>query len=192
MTPLALLRHLRHDGASDVVLVQTGPSSAVPALVDRMRAMFPGAIVHLVTRDESLAEPGALPGVHVESAREGGGWDLLRRLRRKRFDVVAVHLAGEPSDDLGRLAILLRARAMLAFNRNLDHFPINVHRAPTIAEHLGVGHDAASLAAWAARHAAARLVVAPAAAAWLAAKVGWRRLRGPVPRARLLAGRRDG
>lgn len=189
MTPAALFRRLRYDRCAEIAILQTGPAPVVPALVERVRAAFPGAHLTVVVRDDSLAGPGVLPGVRVEAVREGGGWDATRRLRRTRFDVVVVHLGGQAATDLGRMAPLLRARLLVAFNRNLDHFPVSVFRLGAIAAHVGADGGGAALAAWAVRRAIANLVVAPLGALALLARIARRRLRGPVPRRELLARR---
>lgn len=192
MTPLAFLRRIDWTNVRDVALVQTGAARALPEILSRVRAEFPSASI-VVVADEDAAALLAADGIAIEIARPGRRLDLLKKLRERRFDVVVVQLSDEPMGELGRLAFLLRARAMLAFNQNLDWFPVNVHRIATIAQHFGGdGRGGAALVGWALKRSLLVAFARPAATLWLAGKAGWRRLRGPRSRAAVLASRRRG
>jgi hypothetical protein len=187
MTPLAFLRHVDWAGVHDVALVQTGSARQVLDIAVRLRAEFPAASIQAIL-DEDTTGLVAVPGLAVEVARPGHRWELLRRLRAKRFDLVVVQLGDEPMGELGRLAFLLRARSMMAFNQNLDSFPVNVHRVATIAQHFGGdGRGGGALVGWALRRVASAAFVTPVASARLALRVARRRLRGPRSRASVLA-----
>lgn len=192
MTPLAFLRQVDWANVRNVALVQTGAARLLPEVLSRVRAEFPSASI-VVVAEEDAAGLLAADGLSIEIARPGRRLDLLKKLRERRFDLVVVQLSDEPMGELGRLAFLLRARAMLAFNQNLDWFPVNVHRIATISQHFGGdGRGGSALAFWAAKRALAVSVARPAATLWLAGKARWRVLRGPRPRADVLAGRGRG
>jgi len=109
----------------------------------------------------------------------GDRGELVRRLRTKAFDVVAIQLGDEPMGELAPVAFRLRARSLIAFNQNLDHFPINVHRLTTIAQHFGgsASGGAVALASFGLR-SAARFALAIASAAYLIVNAGALHLRG--------------
>jgi len=192
VNPVAFLRHVDWGNVRDVALVQTGPAHRLPQVLARLRAEFPSASIQAVVEEDGAA---VLPtdGIAVAVARPGRRLDLLRELRRRRFDLVVIQFDDQPMAELGRLAFLLRARSMLAFNQNLDHFPVNVHRAATISQHFGGdGRGGSALVFLLVRRFLSATVVSPATTAWLAAKAAWRRARGPRPRAAVLAARRRG
>jgi len=190
VTPFAFLRQVDWAGVRDVAIVQTGSAHRLPAVLERVRAEFPAASLLVVVAEDATSVLLS-DGIAVEVARPGHRLDLLRRLRERRFDLVVVQLEDRPLGELARLAFLLRARSMLAFNQNLDHFPVNVQRAATISQHFGGdGRGGSALVLFGLRKAVSAAVVGPATTAWLAVKEAWRRIRGPRPRAEVLATRR--
>ncbi len=188
MTPLTLLRELRYAGVGEVAVVQTGPASLLPALAARLREVFPGCGLHVLLREADATARAQLDGAFVDVVCSGERAGLLRRLRGKRFDVVVVQLVGEPAGELATLPLLLRGRSLVVFNRNLDHFPVNLYRLTTLARHFGAQGDGPGgplrAAYWLARGAAKRAVVEPVLLAYLLADAARIHLRGYLRRVR--------
>lgn len=188
MSPLSFFRQVAYDRTREVAVIQTGPGALLPEIVERLRASFPGCRVHVVVREGDGPPREALGGAEIEVARIGARRALVGRLRRRPYDVVALQLAGEPLGDLGLVPFVLRGRSLLAFNRNLDHFPLNAHHLTTLAQHFGAGGLSLPRAAlWLVRQLCVRLVVAPLVTAALIADAGWLRLRGWARRRRRAA-----
>jgi hypothetical protein len=179
MSPLGFVRQVRYAGVKDVALVQTGAADLVAPIAERLRGVFPGCSVHVVLRADAAVDRGALGAAFVEVAPRVGRRDLVRRLRQKRFDVVAIQLTGEPLGELAAVALALRTRSLVAFNQNLDHFPINVHRLSTIARHFGASASGgvSSLVSFAIG-SVARAGVGLLACAYVVLAAGWLHLRG--------------
>jgi len=108
--------------------------------------------------------------------------EILRRLRRQRYDVVVILLSRRGGSDYLRLMpYLLRTQAILVFNDRLDYFPLHATRLATLAYHVTGRTSLASLARW----AAARAVLYPATLTVLLASVARLHLRAAFRRARL-------
>jgi hypothetical protein len=185
VSPIGFLRRLRYEGVKDVALVQTGSADLVARVAGRIRRIFPGCVVHVVLRSDAGVDREALAGAFVEVARPGERRELLGRLRRKTFDVVVVELTEEPLGELASVALCLRGRSLVAFNQNLDHFPLNVYRLTTIAQHFGTAGSggAQGLLSFVLR-SLARLAAGVLAAGYLVGVAAWIHLRGAVRRRR--------
>src|SRR5262249_48697258 len=188
VNPLSFLRQLDYPGTKSVLLVQTAPAQALPLLVARLREGFPACAIDAVVREADAAVRDQLDGAQVEAVRSENRFASVSRLRRQRYDVVALALHAEGPGELRALPYLVRARSIVAFNENLDHFPLNVHRLDTIAHHFGLlsGQKAGIGRGlfWLVRGTAGKLVAAPARLAFLLASVGWLYVRGAVRRLR--------
>ena len=182
MTPLAFLRQVAYAQAREVAIVQTGPADQIVRIVERAHRIFPSSELHVVLRPDSAAIREMIHGAHVEVAPAEDRQSLVARLRRKRFDVVAFQLSGDDTGDLMIVPFLLRGRSIVAFNQNLDHFPLNLDRIATLAQHFGIeGEGSAGVLHVAGRALGAvcvRAVGVPAVALWLAATAGWIHVRG--------------
>jgi hypothetical protein len=185
MNALSFLRQLDYPGTKSVLVVQTAPAVALPPLVARLREVFPGCAIDVVVREADASLRRALDGAQVDVLRSEERFAWLARLRRRRYDVVAVALHPEGPGELRALPYLVRARTIVAFNENLDHFPLNVHRVDAIAQHFGLlsgGGGIGGSLFWIVRSALGRLVAAPLRLAFLLVSVGWLHVRGSARR----------
>ena len=137
-SPLTFLRPLRYDRVRDVLLVQTGSCVCLPGIVARLREIFPACSLQVLVREADGELAGSLDAERVEVARWEERFDLLSRLRRKRFDLVVLQLGSGAGSELRLLPFLLRARYLIAFNDALDYFPINVFRLTALAHHFAL------------------------------------------------------
>jgi hypothetical protein len=171
-----------------VLLVQTAPAEVLPPLAARLREVFPGCAIDAVVREADAVLRRTLDGAQVEVLRSEDRFSWVARLRRRRYDVVAIALHPEGPGELRALPYLVRARTIVAFNENLDHFPLNVHRADAIAQHFGMlsggGASIGRSLVWAVRSALGRLIAAPLRVAFLLGSVGWLYVRGSARRLR--------
>src|SRR5262245_52000475 len=121
-SPLTFLRPLRYDLVRDVLLVQTDSGALLPGVVTRLREIFPGCSLRVVVREADGDLAGSLDAEHVEVARWEERFDLLSRLRQRRFDAVVMQLGtgSGARSELRLLPVLLRARYLIAFNDTLD------------------------------------------------------------------------
>jgi NADPH:quinone reductase-like Zn-dependent oxidoreductase len=178
--PLTFVRPFRPHQIRSILLVQSGPMALMLRVGERLRSIAPGCEITAVVRED-----------HREAARTGGfdhvivvRWEdrleVVRTLRGRRFDTVAVLMSHHGSDYLRVLPYLLRTRSILAFNDNLDSFPVHVARAGTLVLHVSGQRSAGGLVRW----AVSRTVLAIVATAVLVAAVlrieiraAWRRAR---------------
>lgn len=138
--PLTFLLPVPYHRVRRVLVVQTGEGALLPALVQRVHEVFPRAQVEVLLREAEAKRRGEIAADRVDVARYEERFALLRQLRSRRFDVVALQLAegGGGSGELRRLPFLLRCRAIIAFNGHLDYFPLNVFRLADVAHHFGL------------------------------------------------------
>jgi hypothetical protein len=105
----------------------------------------------------------------------------VRRLRRRRYDAVIALLSNRGSQQLRMLPYLLRTRAILVFNDNLDYFPLHATRLAALAQHLSGRRSVLGLLRW----TIGRALVLPFATLFLAASVGRIYVRSALRRARV-------
>jgi len=197
--PLTFLLPLRYDRVREVLLVQTGDASLLAGIAERLERIFPGCSVHVLVREADAATGRALHVAHCEVARWEERFDLLARLRQKRFDATVLQLGGEASTELRLLPYLVKTKHLIAFNDQLDYFEVNVFRATALAHHFALTGGDGGLARssfWLVRRALVAAVVGVAGFVWLLASVGWIHLRGALRRRRrarraLAGGSRD-
>jgi hypothetical protein len=182
-SPLSFLRPLRYDRVRTVLLVQTDAGAQLPGIVVKLREIFPGAAIHVLVREADGGLHETLRVEHFEVARWEERYDLLSRLRRRRFDAAVLQLGG--SSELRLLPYLVRARYLVAFNRTLDYFPINIFRLTALANHFSLtqGSVLRSLF-WLLRGALVSCVLGVAGLVVLLASVGRLELRGWLRRRR--------
>lgn len=160
--PLTFLRPLRYDRVREVLLVQTGDAALLEGIVERLRSIFPGSSVHVLVREADAATGRALDVACCEVARWEERFELLSRLRRRRFDATVLQLGGETTTELRMLPYLVRTRHVIAFNDRLDYFEINVFRLTALAHHFSLtGGEAGAPRSllWLVRRAAVATVV---------------------------------
>jgi hypothetical protein len=185
--PLTLLRPLRYDRVREVLVVQTETGARLGEIVARVRAIFPGCSIHLLVREAESGLAGSIDVERFEVARWEERFDLLSRLRRRRYDVTVLQLGTGGPSELRLLPFLMRTKSLVAFNASLDYFPLNVFRLTTLAHHLSlVQGEAGPLRAvlsllrgtlLAAVSAVASVVVLLAAVGRLELRGRWRRRR---------------
>jgi hypothetical protein len=144
-SPLSFLRPLRYDRVRDILLVQTDPGARLPEIVVKLRETFPGAAIHVLVREAEGALRETLEVEHFEVARWEERFELLSRLRRRRFDAVVLQLGGGGSSELRMLPYLVRARYLVAFNHSLDYFPLNIFRLTALAQQFSLAEGEAGL-----------------------------------------------
>lgn len=180
---LTFLRPLRYDRVRDVLLVQTESGVQLPGIVARLREIFPACNLRVLVREADAALAGSLEAEHVEVARWEERFDLLSRLRRRRFDAVVLQLGSRSGarSELRLLPFLVRARYVVAFNDALDYFPVNVFRLTALAHHFAlVPGESGVLRSlfWMARGALLAAVLGAAGMVHLLLSVGWLHARG--------------
>jgi len=174
------VRPFRPDQIRSVLLVQSGPIDLMLRVGERLRTTAPGCEIVAVVRED-----------HREAAAAGGfdqlivvRWEdrleVVRTLRRRRFDAIVVLLSHRGSDYLRVLPMLLRTRRILVFNENLDYFPLHATRLRDLAYHISGQASPAGLVAW----ALARLFLAPLATCALIASTLRLELRAVARRIR--------
>ena len=137
-SPLSLLLPLRYDRVREVLVIQTETGAQLAEIVARVRGIFPGCRIHLLVRE---ADSGLASSIDVEQfdvARWEERFDLLSRLRRRRYDVTVLQLGTGGPSELRLLPFLMRTRSLVAFNASLDYFPLNVFRLTTLAHHFAL------------------------------------------------------
>jgi hypothetical protein len=180
-SPLTLLRPLRYDRVREVLVIQTETGAQLGEIVTRVRDIFPACRIHLLVRE---AESGLADTIDVEQfevARWEERFDLLSRLRRRRYDVTVLQLGSGGGSELRLLPFLMRTKYLVAFNASLDYFPLNVFRLTALAHHFALvqGESGALRAVLSlVRGAALGALSAAASVVVLSLSVGWLELRG--------------
>jgi hypothetical protein len=142
---LTFLRPLRYGHAASIALVQTGEARQLPGIVERVRACFPESGLLLLLREEDAALRDAFPGCEVRVVRYAERQAAVDTLKRRRFDVIVLQLGSNGALGLRTLPFALHGRRIIAFNDNLDHFPLNVFRLPILARHFGLASRGSEL-----------------------------------------------
>ena len=178
--PLTFVRPFRPDQIRSILLVQSGPVGLMLRVGERLRSMAPGCEITAVVREDHREAVLAGGFDHVIVVRWEDRLDVIRTLRERRFDTVAVLMSHHGSDYLRVLPYLLRTRSVLAFNDNLDSFPVHVARAGTLVLHVSGQRSAAGLVRWAAGRTALAVVataVLVVAVLRIEIRAAWRRAR---------------
>jgi hypothetical protein len=165
--PLTFLLPPRYDRARAVLLVQSAAIELALEVAARLRSMFPDCELDGLV-GEADREAAARGSFHrVLTVRWEDRFEVVRSLRRRRYDIVVVLLSKRGSDYLRMLPFLLRTRSILVFNDHLDHFPLHATRLGALAHHLSGRHSIAALLLW----TVARAVLLPFATLVLVASV---------------------
>src|SRR6185369_6158829 len=135
-SPLTFLLPLRYDAVRSVLLVQSGPARLAEHVAGKLRTIYPNAEIHGVYREDDRDAAAAAGITDVTVVRWEDRVDVVRKLRRRRYDVVVALVSTRGSRQLRLLPFLLRTRAILVFNDNLDYFPVHATRVTTVAQHL--------------------------------------------------------
>jgi len=177
---LTFVRPFRPDRIRSVLLVQSGPVDLALRVGERLHTMVPKDDITVVVREDHRdAMAGHDFGEMIVVLWEDR-LDVVRALRRRRFDTVAVLMSHAGSDYLRLLPYLLRTRSILAFNDNLDFFPVHVTRLTTLALHISGQRSVGGLVRWALGRAALTCVASVllvAATLRIHIRGRWRRAR---------------
>ena len=178
--PLTFLLPLRYDTVRTVLLVQSGPPQLAIQVAAKLRSVFPECEIHGVVREDDREIAAAAGFAETTVVRWEDRLEVVRRLRRRRYDAAIALLSSRGSPQLRMLPYLLRTRAIVAFNDNLDYFPVHATRLATLAHHMSGSTSVVGLLRW----TIGRAIVVPFATLFLAAAVGriyarsaWRRAR---------------
>jgi hypothetical protein len=179
-SPLTFLRPFRHATVRSVLLLQSAPIELTLRVAARVRTLFPRAAIEVVVREDGREAIADHDFARVMVVRWEDRREVVRQLRRRRYDAVVVPTSHRGSDYLRALPLLLRTRAILVFNDNLDHFPLHASRLGSLAHHVSGQPSTGALLRW----LAARLVLMPLATLVLVASVLRIELRGALRRRR--------
>ncbi len=180
--PLTFLRPFHLAQARSILLVQSGPIDLALQVADRVRAMLPECDLDAVVREDDRDVAASAGFTRVVPVRWEDRVDVVRALRRRRYDTVIVLLSHRGSDYLRILPYLLRTRSIWAFNDNLDSFALHVTRVATLGLHVSGRNTVWGLARW----LAARAVFGTLAFAILVTSVVRIELRALRRRARMI------
>ena len=161
--PLTFLRPFRYDAMGTLLVVQSGPVELALEVATRLRALFPGCKVEGVIRDDDVDAVGPNHFDRVTVVRWEDRIQVVRQLRQRRFDAVAILLSGRGSRAFLLLPYVLRTGAILMFNDHLDYFPLKLGRLSSLAQHVSGRGSIGSLVRW----TLGRTVVVPAAMLFL-------------------------
>lgn len=164
-SPLTFLLPFRFDKTRSILVVQVGEIEQAIAVADRLRLLIPDCEVEGLVRDGDAAAIGPKAFDRVTTVRWEDRFDVVRRLRARSYDAVAVLMSGEGGRAYRILPYLLRTRAILFFNDHLDYFPLNVWRVSTLAQHVSGRASVGALVRWGVQ----RAVVLPLATVFLLA-----------------------
>lgn len=171
--PLTFLLPFRYDRVTTVLVVQSGPVELALQVAARVRTLFPGCKVEGLVRDNDASAVGADVFDRVTIVRWEDRIAMVRDLRERRFDVVALTLSATGSRSFMMLPYLLRTGAVLMFNDHLDYFPLKLGRMSSLAQHVSGRGTVGSLVRW----GLGRLVIVPAAFVFLLASTARIRMR---------------
>ena len=176
--PLTFLLPFRYDAVRTLLVVQSGPVELALDVAARVRTLFPGCKVEGLIRDNDAGAVGPDVFDRLTIVRWEDRIAMVRQLRERRFDAVAMLLSATGSRSFQLLPYLLRTRAVLMFNDHLDYFPLTVGRVSSLAQHVSGRGTIGSLVRW----GLGRLVVVPAAFVFLlfsTARINLRARRRP-------------
>ena len=157
--PLTFLLPFRYHAMGTILVVQSGPIALALAVAARLRALFPGCKVEGLIRDNDVDAVGAADFDRLTVVRWEDRIQVVRQLRERRFDAVAVLSSGQGNRAFMLLPYVLRTGAILLFNDHLDYFPLKLGRLSSLAQHVSGRGSVGSLLRW----ALGRAIIVPAA-----------------------------
>lgn len=176
--PLTFLVPFRYDGVRRVLLVQSGPINLALEVAERLSALFSHCEIDALVREEDCDAARVGRFARVTAVRWEDRFEMVRRLRRQRYDAVVALASSRGSDYLRLIPFLLRTRVIFVFNDRLDYFPLHVTRLAALAHHLSGQGSVGALVAWTLWRAALLplvTVVLVGSAARLYLRAAWRR-----------------
>jgi hypothetical protein len=178
--PLTFVRPFRPHTIRRVLLVQSAPIDLTLQVAARLHTVFPRCDIDAVVREDErdAAVDGAFTRMFVvrwEDRRQ-----VVRRLRERHYDAVAVILSSRGSDYLRILPYLLRTRSIVVFNDHLDSFPLHVRRLATLAMHVSGRASVGALVTWGVRRVvlgSLAMLVLSTSMLRIHGRAAWRRAR---------------
>jgi hypothetical protein len=161
--PLTFLLPFRYHAMGTILVVQSGPIELALEVAARLRTLFPGCKVEGVIRDNDVDAVGATDFDRVTVVRWEERIQVVRHLRERRFDAVAVLASGSGSRAFMLLPYVLRTGAILMFNDHLDYFPLKLGRLSSLAQHVSGRDSVGALVRW----MVGRAIIVPAAMLFL-------------------------
>ncbi|MBI3767415.1 MAG: hypothetical protein HY271_02850 [Deltaproteobacteria bacterium] len=147
-SPLTFLRPFRHESVRSVLLLQSAPIDLTLRVAHRLRTLFPGCPIEVVVREDDRTALAGEDFARVMVVRWEERREVVRTLRRQRYDAVIVPMSHRGSDYLRALPLLLRVRTILVFNDNLDYFPLHASRIGVLAHHVSGQPTTSALLIW--------------------------------------------
>ena len=151
--PLTFVRPFRHQSIRTILLVQSAPIDLALRVVPRLRTAFPNCEVDAVIREDDHEAAAAAEFARLFVVRWEDRFDVVRRLRRRRYDAIVVPTGRTGSDYLRVLPFFLRTRAILVFNEGLDWFPLHATRMGSLAHHVSGRPSTSAFLRWLATRA---------------------------------------
>jgi hypothetical protein len=175
---ITFIRPFRPNLVNNILVVQSGPLELTLEVVDRLRTIFSKSTIEGVVceEDRELLTDNKFDSLTIVRWEER--FSALRRLRRKRYDVIVVLYSHLGSYNLRLLPYLLRTRSILIFNENMDYFPLNIWRLSALSQHISGSRGPISLLFW----VFFRIVLVPLAAVLLLGSIVYLYLRGGLRR----------
>ena len=135
-----VLHFLNSDGdvthASSGLLIQTGSPTLLVKAVRSIRERCPGIELTVLRKRGMGEQVDHVPGVTYLD-NEGSKLELTKQLRARRFDVVFVLYSNEGGFwKLKLLPYFVGAASVLAYNENLDSFPVSLRTANQVLQHV--------------------------------------------------------
>ena len=94
-----------------MLLLQSAPIDLTLRVAARLRALFPSCMIDAVVREDDRDAVARDEFAEVMVVRWEDRLEVVRRLRRKRYDAVAVPASHSGSDHLRLLPLLLRTKS---------------------------------------------------------------------------------
>lgn len=135
-----VLPFLRSDGdvshAGSGLLIQTGSPALLNRAVRMIRERCQGLELTVLSQRGMTEQVVHEPGVTYLD-NDGSKVELIRQLRARRFDVAFVLYSNEGGFwKLKLLPYLVGASSVLAYNENLDSFPVSLKTLSEVLQHV--------------------------------------------------------
>jgi hypothetical protein len=146
--PLTFLLPFRYHAMGTILVVQSGPVELALGVADRLRVLFPGCKVEGLIREADADAIGAATFDRMTIVRWEDRIQVVRQLRERRFDAVAVLSSGSGNRAFMLLPYVLRTGSILMFNNHLDYFPLKLGRLSSLAQHVSGRGSVGALLRW--------------------------------------------
>lgn len=172
------MRPFRYHSVRNILVVQSGSVELTMKMVEYLRTLFAESTIKGVVCEEDAALLADQKFDRLIIVRWEDRFNVLKRLRAKRYDVVAALYCSVGSHNLKLLPLLLRTRYILMFNENIDYFPLTIWHFSKLTWYASGSSNIKGLLLW----ALARFVLTPLAAVFLLGSVIFLYARGVLRR----------